>query len=428
MTLHTLRLRAPLRAPIEPTHVSQDRSLAYVLWLLLFLVFAPMIGVHVAFVLFPERGTGPGGPGQPSRQARLSRTTMIRVYDCDRNSHEALTAGALTSLPKSGVWIDLDRPSDEEEQALERLLKLDLPTADEMKDIEPSSRLYVENGATYMTAGVLWGVDIGAPEVTPITFVLSNGRLITIRYAEPRTFKTVAAYIQTQPDLCSSGVKTLITLLEGIIDRTAEVLEKVGTSVDQVAKEILERKRRAKRKMASTKGLEEALDAISVDHNVTVKARESLVSLGRMIGFLALTEQVRTNKEAREHVKSLARDAASLTDHATFIASNINFLLDASLGLINLEQNQIIKIFSVAAVCLMPPTLVASSYGMNFEHMPELRWLLGYPYALGLMVISAIIPFVYFKRKVGYRRHPWPPNMPARWARTPIVRPWSRSP
>jgi magnesium transporter len=324
---------------------------------------------------------------------------MIRVYDCDRNSHEALTAGALTSLPKSGVWIDLDRPSDEEEQALERLLKLDLPTADEMKDIEPSSRLYVENGATYMTAGVLWGVDIGAPEVTPITFVLSNGRLITIRYAEPRTFKTVAAYIQTQPDLCNSGVKTLITLLEGIIDRTAEVLEKVGTSVDQVAKEILERKRRAKRKMASTKGLEEALNAISVDHNVTVKARESLVSLGRMIRFLALTEQVRTNKESREHVKSLARDPASLTDHATFIASNINFLLDASLGLINLEQNQIIKIFSVAAVCLMPPTLVASSYGMNFEHMPELRWLLGYPYALGLMVISAIIPFVYFKRK-----------------------------
>jgi magnesium transporter len=324
---------------------------------------------------------------------------MIRVYDCSTNSHDALMPGNLTSLPKSAVWIDLDRPSDEEEQALERLLKLDLPTADEMKDIEPSSRLYVENGATYMTAGVLWGVDTGAPEVTPITFVLSNGRLITIRYAEPRTFRTVAAYIQTQPDLCNSGVTTLITLLEGIIDRTAEVLEKVGASVDQVAKEILERKRRAKRKMASTGGLEEALDAISVDHNVTVKARESLVSLGRMIGFLALTEQVRTNKESREHVKSLARDAASLTDHATFIASNINFLLDASLGLINLEQNQIIKIFSVAAVCLMRRTLVASSYGMNFEHMPELRWLLGYPYALGLMVVSAIIPFVYFKRK-----------------------------
>ncbi len=166
---------------------------------------------------------------------------MIRVYDCTRNNHDALTAGALANLPKSAVWIDLDRPSNEEEQALERLLKLDLPTADEMKDIEPSSRLYTENGATYMTAGVLWGVDVGEPEVTPITFVLTNGRLVTIRYAEPRVFKTVAAYIQTQPNLCNGGVTILITLLEAIIDRTAEVLEKVGASVDQVAWEILER-------------------------------------------------------------------------------------------------------------------------------------------------------------------------------------------
>ncbi|WP_230532577.1 magnesium transporter CorA family protein [Microvirga roseola] len=324
---------------------------------------------------------------------------MIRVYDCSSNSYDALTTETLTSLPESAVWVDLDRPSHAEERAVERLLKLDLPTADEMKDIEPSSRLYVENGATYMTAGVLWGVEVGAAEVTPITFVLSNGRLVTIRYAEPRSFRTVAAYIKTQPDLCNSGVMTLVTLLEAIVDRTAEVLERVGTSVDQVSKQILERKRRAKHKAASSKGLEEVMDAIAVDHNVTVKARESLVSLGRMIGFLALAQQVRASTDAREHVKSLARDVASLTDHATFIASNINFLLDASLGLINLEQNQIIKIFSVAAVCLMPPTLVASNYGMNFEHMPELDWVGGYPASLALMVVSAIIPFAYFKRK-----------------------------
>jgi magnesium transporter len=324
---------------------------------------------------------------------------MICVYDYARNSHETLAAGSLGNLPGSTIWIDLNHPSHEEEQALKQFLELDLPTADEMKDIEPSSRLYIENGATYMTAGVLWGVDLGMPEIAPIAFVLTNERLITVRYAEPRVFKMVAAYIQTQSNLCNSGVRTLVTLLEAIIDRTAEVLEKVGADVDQVAKEILERKRQAKRKAASTGGLEQALDAISMDYHVTVKARESLVSLGRMIGFLALAEQVRSDKEAREHVKSLARDAASLTDHATFIASNINFLLDASLGLINLEQNQIIKIFSVSAVCLMPPTLVASSYGMNFEHMPELRWLVGYPYALALMVVSAIIPFAYFKRK-----------------------------
>jgi magnesium transporter len=178
---------------------------------------------------------------------------MIRVYDCDRNSHEALTAGALTSLPNSAVWIDLDRPLMRKSRRWSGLLKLDLPTADEMKDIEPSSASTRERRDLHDGRGAV-GCGHGNTRVTPITFVLSNGRLITIRYAEPRTFKTVAAYIQTQPDLCNSGVMTLITLLEGVIDRTAEVLEKVGASVDQVAKEILERKRRAKRKMASTKG------------------------------------------------------------------------------------------------------------------------------------------------------------------------------
>lgn len=324
---------------------------------------------------------------------------MVRIYDSKRNIFETLeTTTGLTGLPDSAVWIDLDHPSDAEEAALEAILKLDLPTADEMKDIEPSSRLYVENGAAFMTAGLLWGIDSGSPTVSPVTFVLSSERLITIRYSEPRTFRVAASYIQSQRDLCLKGIDTLILLLEGIVDRTAEALEKVGVSVDQIAGSILERKRRAQRKGASSKGLEEALDAISVDHNITVKARESLVSLGRMVSFLALTEPVRSNAKAAEHVKTVERDIASLTDHATFIASNIQFLLDASMGLINLEQNQIIKLFSVVAVCLMPPTLVASNYGMNFEHMPELKWLLGYPMALALMIISGIIPFVYFKK------------------------------
>jgi magnesium transporter len=232
-----------------------------------------------------------------------------------------------------------------------------------------------------------------------VTFVLSGERLISIRYSEPRIFRVAASYIQSQPDLCLKGIDTLILLLEGIVDRTAEALEKVGVSVDRVAKDILERKRRAQRKRASSKGLEEALDAISVDHDITVKARESLVSLGRMVSFLAHSEQVKGDQETEERVRSVERDISSLTDHATFIASNIQFLLDASLGLINLEQNQIIKLFSVVAVCLMPPTLVASNYGMNFEHMPELRWLSGYLIALALMGVSGIIPFIYFKRK-----------------------------
>jgi magnesium transporter len=176
----------------------------------------------------------------------------------------------------------------------------------------------IENSATYMTAGVLWGVDLGMPEIAPIAFVLTNKRLITVRYADPRVFKMITATIQIQSNLCNSGVRTLVTLLEAIIDRTAEVLQKVGDGVGQVAKDILERNRRAKKKLPSP-WAEGALDAISTTCHMTVKVRESLVSLGRVIGFLALVGQVPSDKEARDQVKGLARDAASLMDHATFI-------------------------------------------------------------------------------------------------------------
>ena len=129
------------------------------------------------------------------------------------------------------------------------------------------------------------------------------------------------------------------------------------------------------------------------------KTRESLVSLGQTCKFSDVGFRDQEGADLREQLKSVSRDISSLTDHASFLMANINFLLDASLGLVNIEQNQIIKIFSVAAVIFLPPTLVASSYGMNFEHMPELRWLFGYPMAIFIMIVSAVMPFLWFKRK-----------------------------
>jgi magnesium transporter len=134
-------------------------------------------------------------------------------------------------------------------------------------------------------------------------------------------------------------------------------------------------------------------------HDLIAKARDSLVSLSRLLSFLALPGDVKNDRALREHLRGLSRDVASLTDHASFVAGNISFLLDATLGLINVEQNAIIKIFSVAAVVFLPPTLVASIYGMNFKHIPELDWLLGYPWALILMVGSAVLPYLWFKHR-----------------------------
>jgi magnesium transporter len=149
----------------------------------------------------------------------------------------------------------------------------------------------------------------------------------------------------------------------------------------------------------SNEMLQELLLRIGDDQDLLAKTRDSLVSMGRLLSFLSLPLHVREDRDLREHVKSLGRDITSLIDHSGYLTGNIGFLLDASLGLISVEQNAIIKIFSVAAVVFLPPTLVASIYGMNFEHIPELQWLYGYPFALGMMLLSAVLPYLFFKRK-----------------------------
>ncbi len=327
---------------------------------------------------------------------------MHRVYSKVtqqfRNVERLTVESFGSALSDDVIWIDLDNPTLEEERSLERALGIELPTREEMKDIEPSSRLYREDGATYMTAALVWKVDTDAPELTNVGFVLWQNRLVTIRYAEPKPFRVFKAHAEREKTVLPSGAATLVTLLEAIVDRAAEILESTGVQVDDISRTIFQARRDPKRRRSGGE-LEEALTRIALRQNLTAKSRESLVSLGRMVSFLMVAPEMGEDREVREHLKSVSRDISSLTDHSSFVMTNISFLLDASLGLVNIEQNQIIKIFSVAAVIFLPPTLVASSYGMNFEHMPELRWLFGYPMALGMMVISAVIPFLWFKRQ-----------------------------
>jgi len=295
------------------------------------------------------------------------------------------------------VWIDIDRPTVEEDQALEELLGINLPTADELKDIEPSSRLYRENGAIYMTANVVWRSATEEPETTPVSFILCNDRLITIRYSEPRSFVTFAAYAERHPETRTNGAHVMMGLIESIVDRTAEILERMGTEADAISTTVFRMKSRTTPQTSAS--LRELLARLALAHNLVSKARESLVSLGRMISFCSAVYDAKEDQQIREHVRSVSRDIQSLTDHASHLAQTTGFLQDAALGLINLEQNEIIKIFSVAAVMFLPPTLVASVYGMNFDVMPELRWVLGYPFAIVLMIFSAALPFWYFRRR-----------------------------
>jgi len=295
------------------------------------------------------------------------------------------------------VWIDLSAPTSEEETEIESRLAIDIPTREDMEEIEISSRLYYEEGNAFMTATVPAKTDSDDLQMAPVTFVLTGERLITIRYHDPRAFQTFTQRAQKTNIGCRNGEAVLVALLEAIVDRLADVLERAQREIDAISRSIFERPG-----ATPTKGqdLQKLLQDIGRKGDLTSNIRDSLFTIHRVTAFLAhLTTRTRSDKEVRARVKTLARDASSLTEHSSSLSQKITFLLDATLGMINIQQNSIIKIFSVAAVVFLPPTLIASIYGMNFDHMPEFNWRLGYPIALGIMVMSAILPYLYFKRR-----------------------------
>lgn len=323
---------------------------------------------------------------------------MARIYSTRSANILDVDSGPVL-LEDDVIWLDLLRPTTEEEQSYENQLSIELPLREELKSIEPSSRLYKDNGALYMTATVVSKASSGMPEAGPIGFILHGKRLVTIRYTEPKAFDIFGSYIMRHPHEYEDGATLLASLLEAIVDRAAEVMENVNLEIDALSNDIFAGRTGRPQDMAAGEKLGEALKQIALHQNLMAKIRDSLVSLGRVVRFLCLSETIMKNKALDEQLRSVDRDIASLTDQASYIGNNITFLLDASLGLISIEQNAIIKIFSVAAVAFLPPTLVASIYGMNFEHMPELHLKYGYAFALLAMLMSALIPFIYFKRK-----------------------------
>ncbi|WP_420360368.1 magnesium transporter CorA family protein [Agrobacterium vitis] len=322
---------------------------------------------------------------------------MIKAYRCDGTADMILPSDAPAVLDKDVLWLDLLNPDRTEEALAERLLGLPLPTRDDLKDIEPSSRLYMDDHGVYMTASLLCKAESDLPHLADVAFILGGGRLVTVRYAEPRAFGLFTAALSRSHAHCTSNAVMLARLLETVVDRTAEILEIAGMRVDALSGDVFVDRSRTKRRAA--RFLEDRLFDIASHHRLVSKTRDSLASLSRLSSFLLSVEPFKTSGEPRDLCKVISHDIQSLSEHAGFIASNISFMLDASLGLINVEQNSIIKIFSIASVVFLPPTLVASIYGMNFQVMPELTWLLGYPFALIVMVLSAIIPFLFFRSK-----------------------------
>ncbi|MBA3937842.1 MAG: magnesium transporter CorA family protein [Planctomycetes bacterium] len=297
------------------------------------------------------------------------------------------------ALPEGALWIDLVDVSREEETLIESRLGIEIPTRAEMQEIEASSRLYREGATAYMTATMLIKTETEMPETAAVTFILSRERMLTLRYSEPWSFRTFA---QRAPRCGATNAEQVFTtLFDTTVERLADMLELVSLELDHISQQVFRRKG-----PGSDLDLQRTLTKIGTCGNILGKVRESLLDKNRVLTFCEQATQDWMSPDGRSRIRALLHDIHSLADHATFTSGKISFLQDATLGLINIEQNRIIKLFSIAAVIFMPPTLVASVYGMNFgDKMPEFSWKYGYEYALGLMLVSVVGTLWFFKRQ-----------------------------
>jgi magnesium transporter len=305
-----------------------------------------------------------------------------------------LRSGA--AIPGEAIWLDLVEPTPSEERQVESFLSIDVPTRDEMREIESSNRLYEEDGALYMTATVVTKLDSDLPESTQITFILSASKLVTNRYVDPLPFRRFIAYAERHPNSCNSPPAVLAGLIEAVINRVADVIERVATDLDAASVEVFAVSRKKRGMMRDFRNI---LERLGQNGELVSKARESLVSLGRLLTFVQQSTAVPMTDEVRGRLRTLSRDVLAMSDHASFLGSKVSFILDATLGLINIDQNNILKIFSVVTVFLLPPSVIGAIFGMNFSKMPWLHETWGFTAAMALMLVSAIGPFLFFKRK-----------------------------
>ena len=321
---------------------------------------------------------------------------MISSFLLDDTGLHRSEVAAGAPVPDAALWIDLLEPDTDEEQRVEAQFGIDVPTREEMREIETSNRLYEEAGALYMTATVVTKIDTDRPESSQITFILTPDKLVTNRYTDPLPFRRYVAYAARHAGQCSNAVAVLAGLLEALVNRIADVLERIGGDMDTLSAEVFMAPAPGVRRR--TRDYRAILERVGRAGDLNSKARETLSSLSRLLAFLQQAEHPQINPEMRGRLRTLSRDVTQMSDHAGFIASKVQFQLDATLGMINIDQNNILKIFSVATVVLLPPSVIGAIFGMNFDLIPTSSQPWGFWAAIGLMVTSAVVPWWAFKR------------------------------
>ncbi|AMY69406.1 magnesium transporter CorA family protein [Frigidibacter mobilis] len=309
---------------------------------------------------------------------------MLFAYSNVANRLETLPLNADLA---QAIWVDLYKPQPEQ-TARTVALGLDLPTLADMEEIELSNRLYRENGADYLTI-VLPGLsETKTPISGPVCFILTPERLITVRHHAPRPFETYPQRAEKVGPGCSDPRRLFLSLVEEIIGRLADLLEGSGKALDMIMHRVIHD--------ADNGDLSTSLREVSRESDLISRVRLSLLTIERAVSYFGQTVE---ESALRGVIKGLMRDIRALEVHGDFLTNRIAMASDLTLGMISVEQNKTVKIVSVVAVIFLPPTVIASAYGMNFTNMPELEWSLGYPMALGLMVASAVGTYLFFKWK-----------------------------
>ncbi len=317
---------------------------------------------------------------------------MINVFVLQNGRLSQVNIDTRADLERAQpIWVDLTDPSDEERDWVRSIYGVTLPDEDEVKDIEASARYYeADNGDLHLRSDFLLEEDEGESRVVTVAFILAKGLLFSMHSDDLPVFRLVRMRARSRPGSIGDFKDVLLDLYSTDVEYSADALEGIYQNLEEVSKSVLQ-------KEFSDQDAAESLSAMAREEDLNGRIRRNMMDTRRAVSFLMRGRLL--SSDQFDDARQILRDIESLDGHTAFLFEKINFLMDATVGFININQNKIIKIFSVASVAFLPPTLIASIYGMNFRVLPELNWSFGYPFAILLMLASAVTPFWYFRRR-----------------------------
>ena len=313
---------------------------------------------------------------------------MLRAYTLDNGQLVDIELDDQVEAMRRALWIDLIDPTEEERELVQGLSRHELPDAGEVEELEASSRSYIDESGVHLTSFFLVDQEDRARNTSVAFTVTSNNCLVTLHERDLLPFRLLRLRARRDSTLVPDAITLLLNLLDTKVESLSDMLEWTYHNLEGIARSVLE---------DDDADLESSIDDLAEQEDINGKVRLCLMDTQRDLTFLLRRAQLDGDKATR--AREILNDIDSLIPHNNYVFEKINFLMEAAQGFISIQQNKIIKIFSIAAVVFLPPTLVASIYGMNFKYMPELDWLLGYPFAIVLMIMAGLAPYLYFKRK-----------------------------